>query len=853
MVLTARGMHKGTFGAFNLIYSALLLANSLQSALITQPHNVLGSSRHGKGYQRYTTSTGLGQIYLVLLATFLSSLLAGGSWVLHTSYTPLLIALVPSIIAWQLQEFVRRVLYTEGRYAAAFFNDLVSYGGQTCAIAVLWWISALNGPRALYALAATSALAAPIGAWQIRGSLTRRLDPDALTENWRFGKWLAGAEILGWCSSLHMYLYLAAAILGASASGSLKAAQTLFGPTRALAFFLGTVLPIWFSRTLASGGDQAMRRQLRSVAAVVLPIMGVYCLIFALFATPLMRLVYSTEYADSGRVLALYSIVAFLSYTQMILAAALTAKRQTRYIFAGSVYGGLFTIGMGWFFIRTFHVEGALLGMIATTLIVTLLFWRAYERSAKSSPSDTADGFPIETSMEKNPDNFEKHQPQADQGQRGALLMKLFNALDQAGLPYCVLHGYQDYPQAVPSDVDCLVDESLVQGKLARLLHDRQTETGTQIIQWLDDKAPFVVVAPTHGQVSPPILQLHLSTSYELCDRSFYPATTIFSNRMRHRDFWVPNPRIEFACILVNRIVKARLRIDHERQLSSLYQLDPAGCETEIARFFAPADATTIASAARSADWEEVQTNVQELRCELLGRTGRYNPLRALARSLSDNCRRLRRWIKPTCGLHVVFLGPDGVGKSTIVDAVRRDISPAFLHTDYQTFAPSLLGTKPKPGPHALPPRSFFASLLKAAWWLVFYTAGYFVTVHPTRARAGLVLNHRYFVDAIVDPKRYRYAGPMWLLRLVWWVSPKPDLVILLNAPAEVVQARKKEVPPEETARQVTAYYALVSTMKNGRIIDASQPVEKVISDVNEVILKHLAARTARRLGLEGK
>ena len=43
---------------------------------------------------------------------------------------PMLMAIVPSIVAWQLQEFVRRVMYTEGRFAAAFWNDVVSYGGQ---------------------------------------------------------------------------------------------------------------------------------------------------------------------------------------------------------------------------------------------------------------------------------------------------------------------------------------------------------------------------------------------------------------------------------------------------------------------------------------------------------------------------------------------------------------------------------------------------------------------------------------------------------------------------------------------------------------------------------------------------
>ena len=60
-------------------------------------------------------------------------------------------------------------------------------------------------------------------------------------------------------------------------------------------------------------------------------------------------------------------------------------------------------------------------------------------------------------------------------------------------------------------------------------------------------------------------------------------------------------------------------------------------------------------------------------------------------------------------------------------------------------------------------------------------------------------------LDAIVDPKRYRYGGPIWLLNLIWKITPKPDLIVLLDAPAEVIQQRKKEVPFEETAERLLA------------------------------------------------
>ena len=42
----------------------------------------------------------------------------------------------------------------------------------------------------------------------------------------------------------------------------------------------------------------------------------------------------------------------------------------------------------------------------------------------------------------------------------------------------------------------------------------------------------------------------------------------------------------------------------------------------------------------------------------------------------------------------------------------------------------------------------------------------------PNAGTAGLVVNHRYLIDAIVDQKRYRYSGPVWLLKMIWAVAP---------------------------------------------------------------------------------
>jgi O-antigen/teichoic acid export membrane protein len=391
MILVAKGLHDtAAFGTFTLVYSALLFANILQFALVTQPHNVLGSARTGEDYCIFTTSTALVQIILALALSVIASFVAVGAYLSHASFTSQLIALVPSILAWQLQEFVRRVLYTEGRLGGAFTNDLISYGGQTLIIAWFFKQHSITGEKALWVLAATSAVACVLGVFQILPSLRRQISKQVIVENWHFGKWLLGSETVQWCSSLQMYLYLAAMIIGTSASGMLRAAQILFGPARLLSFFFQNVLPIRFSRALAEHGDGALSVQLRRAFVLVAVLMGPYCLVLALFPAYVLTLI-DPSYADHPRVLTLYSIQALLSYFAMVITAALSARRMTRDIFISSISGSAIALALSWPFIKFMNVGGAVACMMVSTFVMTgLLIYRYRNRNRNLSP-----GFPV--------------------------------------------------------------------------------------------------------------------------------------------------------------------------------------------------------------------------------------------------------------------------------------------------------------------------------------------------------------------------------------------------------------------------------------------------------------------------
>jgi thymidylate kinase len=200
----------------------------------------------------------------------------------------------------------------------------------------------------------------------------------------------------------------------------------------------------------------------------------------------------------------------------------------------------------------------------------------------------------------------------------------------------------------------------------------------------------------------------------------------------------------------------------------------------------------------------------------------------------------------PLAGGGVIsIVGPDGAGKTTLIDAlVGTELSGAPL---LRMRRPGILYRRTVPDvpvtePHKDPPYPPLLSLAKTAYIWADVFLGWALRIKPFARRGGWVIIERGWWDIAVDPLRYRMQPHG---RLLWWLGsalPKPDLLLVLEAPPEVVYARKTELTLDELRRQMAAWRDHLPRAQRHAFLDASRPAEEVVAQAAHEVARHFGA-----------
>lgn len=249
--------------------------------------------------------------------------------------------------------------------------------------------------------------------------------------------------------------------------------------------------------------------------------------------------------------------------------------------------------------------------------------------------------------------------------------------------------------------------------------------------------------------------------------------------------------------------------------------------------------ARLIASVTRG-EWTELTRLAPALRAGFR----RREPVGSRARSLANRIWQLLeipmiRLRRP--GMSVALLGPDGAGKSYLAAEIRRS-----FYVPVRSVYMGLWKSGPeRPGDNG-GPKSAGMWLLRRGLeitgrlpkaWSRYLLAKY----HQALGR--VVVFDRYVYDALVSANQ----PGSWLKRGYMWVlghsCPAPDLVLVLDAPGELMHARKGEDTPEALETQRQGLLALRGQVPHVQVVDVTRDAAEVRADVLTRIWSEYSSR----------
>ena len=186
-------------------------------------------------------------------------------------------------------------------------------------------------------------------------------------------------------------------------------------------------------------------------------------------------------------------------------------------------------------------------------------------------------------------------------------------------------------------------------------------------------------------------------------------------------------------------------------------------------------------------------------------------------------------------GRYVTIVGPDGVGKTTFRLALLEQLEPVVEVRSDRRGGP-LVEMRKRAGdrPVDASSGSSMGRLLSTAKLLYLFADQWLRWARELRrwrAGGGWIVVERGWWDLAVFPARYRMAPPGRLHRWLGRITPRPDLIIVLEADAATVVARKDELPATEVARQSQRWHEVLPEWQPRVYLDASLRVDRLVAE----------------------
>jgi len=383
-IYLARTLPLNEFGLYGLDFGICMLYVGMGNALILTQMMVNIPDKTAEEATAYA----INMFHAVLLLDLSLLVISVFTYILATMFAPHFLTYMPQVFAiavaaalFLCNEFLICYAYLRRKENLALMINLVTISVLFCGLLVEHILKiGLTAENALllYALGATvaSVMAYHVSPLQL-GRNMREFLP-GLRQSWHHGRWALGGVGLTWLQS-QTYTYVLAFFVGSTGIGQANAARIFTSP---FSFILTAINKIAIPRLVYLRRSNRNRMYLISMLLTVG--LSTLTIIYSLI------LLNSLEFASKlilGRndpvIMSLVWAWCLVLILQMIRSCGsilLQVQRKFRVLMLINIPSAMVTIGIAVLMMQRFGVIGAIVGMLAGEVVLTLLIWREIQR-----------------------------------------------------------------------------------------------------------------------------------------------------------------------------------------------------------------------------------------------------------------------------------------------------------------------------------------------------------------------------------------------------------------------------------------------------------------------------------------
>ncbi len=394
-LVLARFLGLKGYGEFVLVYGVILFFSTVQVSLIVSPMMVKGPAVEESDRRRYFSAVAVSQFLFSVVSAgliILIGLVVVWAFRFH-QFDPFIVPLAVATAVFLAQDYYRRYFFVIERPVAALASDIIGYGAQFAIVLVFGIMGNLDADDVLWAMAFAFFLGASVaflrsGKKNVFELGERSYLGRICRENYDFGKWLLGVNMMYW-GQAQIINYFVAGGISVAIVGVLNACKNVLGVLNV--FFLGlqNVLLPEASRAFADGGQGELGRYLRKVAALGGIITFLVVLVAAVWNEYWVRLFYGSQYGGYGWIVIWWGIYFLVAFFHRPYSAGLSVVDKTKRIFQSMIVGfGAFVV-LGYPAIALWKIHGIMLLMCLSNLVVLMLLGINLTRELGNARSNT--------------------------------------------------------------------------------------------------------------------------------------------------------------------------------------------------------------------------------------------------------------------------------------------------------------------------------------------------------------------------------------------------------------------------------------------------------------------------------